>query len=104
MERLEVLQEIQIAAIFSLFAAICGILKYLYSVETGQVFTWWGLFIHAAISAASGAATYLLLEGQGVPVNVAGGLCGLAGWMGPLLFRIGEIYIRKFFKVEKEEL
>ena len=104
MERMRVIQDLQIAAIFALFAAVCGALKYLYTVETGQPFTWCGLFIHVAISTASGAITYLLLEGYGVPFNVAGGLCGLAGWMGPALFRIGEIYVRKLFKVEKEEL
>lgn len=86
------------------FAGISGGLSYLVKVREGQKFKWGEFFLHLAISAVAGVIAYHLLHYLSTPVDLAGALCGIAGWMGTRLMRIFEIIFLRRLGVEKEML
>ncbi len=98
------LSEEAILGICSGFAGVCGALSYLLKVEEGKVFSWREFALHTTISAVFGLIAYELLSYENFPPQVAGALCGVAGWGGTRLIRIFEIVFRKRLGVEKEDL
>lgn len=106
------LSEEAILAICGGFAGVCGSLSYLLKVEEGKPFKWGEFALHTAISAAFGLITYELLSYEDFPPQVAGALCGVAGWGGTRLIRIFEILLpkiaaavlRKKLGITKEDL
>lgn len=104
MQRFQHLTSLDIAGICGLFAGFCGSLSYFLKVEEGHPFKWSEFVLHVVISAVFGLMTYEVLSYYGMPPQVAGACCGMAGWMGTRLARIIEIVIRKRLGVSKEEL
>lgn len=96
--------EFQALAASTSFAAVCGWLNYLLSVQEGRAFSWGGMFIHCAISAMCGCISYELLAFEGFPPGVCGALSGMAGWGGTRLIRLVEIALAKRAGVTKEDL
>lgn len=86
------------------FAAVCGWLNYLLTVQEGRAFSWREMLLHCAISAMCGLISYELLAFEGFPPGVCGALSGMAGWGGTRLIRIVEIFVTKRAGVSKEEL
>ncbi len=83
--------EIRDVALCSTFAAVSGALSYLVKVREGQMFKWGEFFLHFAVSALAGIVAYHVLHYLNVPVDLAGALCGIAGWSGTRLMRVLEI-------------
>lgn len=104
MQRFQNLSSIDIAGICALFAGFCGALSYGLKVEEGHKFTWREFVLHTLTSAVFGLMTYEILSYYGMPSQVSGALCGMAGWMGTRGARIAEIVIRKRAGVTKEDL
>ena len=104
MQRFQHLTSLDIAGICGLFAGFCGSLSYFLKVEEGHPFKWSEFVLHTLISAVFGLMTYEILSYYGMPAQVSGALCGMAGWMGTRGARIVEIVIRKRVGVTKEEL
>lgn len=104
MHRFQQLSNLEIASICSVFAGFCGALSYSLKVEEGHKFKWREFFLHTLISAVFGLVAYELLDYYGMPPQVSGALCGMAGWMGTRLIRILEIVIQKRLGVTNEEL
>ena len=104
MQRFQQLNELQVAGICALFAGLCSSLSYLLKVEEGHPFKWREFALHITISSVFGLMTFEVLDYYGFPPQVAGALCGAAGWMGTRLIRILEIVVRKKLGVTKEEL
>lgn len=104
MQRLQHLSSIDIAGICAVFAGFCGSLSYFLKVEEGHPFKWSEFVLHTLTSAVFGLMTYEILSYYGMPPQVSGALCGMAGWMGTRGARILEIVIRKRAGVTKEEL
>lgn len=106
------LSEEAILGICSGFAGVCGALSYLLKVEEGKPFDLKEFLLHTTISAVFGLITYELLSYEEFPPQVAGALCGMAGWGGTRLIRIIEILgpkivaaiITKKFGIDKEDL
>lgn len=98
------LSEGEILSICGSFAGVCGALSYLLKVEEGKVFSWREFILHILISAVFGLIAYEILCYQQLPPQVAGALCGVAGWGGTRLIRIFEIVVRKKLGVSKEDL
>lgn len=109
---LKSLSDGQILGICGAFAGFCGSLSYLLKVEEGKPFSWREFALHTTISAAFGLITYELLSYEDFPPQVAGALCGVAGWGGTRLIRIFEILLpkiaaavlRKKLGITKEDL
>lgn len=87
-----------------MFSGLCGSLSYLLKVTEGQKFSWLEFILHILISSMCGFFTYQILNFYGVPPQVAGALCGMAGWMGTRFLRIIEIAFRKKLGVTKEDM
>lgn len=104
MQRFQHLTSLDIAGICTVFAGFCGALSYFLKVEEGHPFRLREFLLHTTISAVCGLVSYELLSFYGVPPQVSGALCGMAGWMGTRLLRILEIVIRKRAGVSKEDL
>lgn len=96
--------EFQALAASTGFAAICGWLNYLLSVQEGRPFSWREMILHCAISAMCGLISYELLAFEGFPTGVCGALSGMAGWGGTRLIRLIGIALAKRAGVTKEEL
>lgn len=96
--------EFQALAASTGFAAICGWLNYLLSVQEGRPFSWREMILHCAISAMCGLISYELLAFEGFPPGVCGALSGMAGWGGTRLIRLIGIALAKRAGVTKEEL
>ena len=104
MQRFQSLSNIQIAGICACFAGLCSSLSYLLKVEEGHPFKWREFSLHISISAVFGMMTFEVLAFYGFPPQVAGAVCGAAGWMGTRLIRLLEIVVRKKLGVTKEDL
>ena len=104
MQRFQHLSSLDIAGICALFSGFCGSLSYWLKVEEGHRFKWSEFILHTLASAVFGLITYEVLSYYGMPPEVSGALCGMAGWMGTRGIRIVEIVIRKRAGVTKEEL
>lgn len=106
------LSEEAILAICGGFAGVCGSLSYLLKVEEGKKFSWPEFALHTTISAVFGLIAYELLSYEEFPPQVAGALCGVAGWGGTRLIRIIEIVlpriavavISKKLNIDEEDL
>lgn len=104
--------EAEILGICSGFAGVCGALSYLLKVEEGKKFEVREFLLHTTISAIFGLVAYEVLSYEGFPPQVAGALCGVAGWGGTRLIRIFEILLpkiaaavlRKKLGIDKEDL
>ncbi len=109
---LKSLPEGAIVAICGAFAGFCGSLSYLLKVEEGKPFSWREFALHTTISAVFGLIAYEILSYESFPPQVAGALCGVAGWGGTRLIRIIEIIlpriaaaiISKKLGISKEDL
>ena len=109
---LKSLPEGAIVAICGAFAGSCGSLSYLLKVEEGKPFSWREFALHTTISAVFGLIAYEILSYESFPPQVAGALCGVAGWGGTRLIRIIEIIlpriaaaiISKKLGISKEDL
>ena len=109
---LKSLSDGQILGICGGFAGFCGALSYLLKVEEGKPFSWREFALHTTISAVFGLIAYELLSYESFPPQVAGALCGVAGWGGTRLIRIVEILLpkiaaavlRKKLGIDKEDL
>lgn len=86
------------------FAGVCGALSYLLKVEEGKPFELKEFLLHTTISAVFGMIAYELLAYENFPPQVAGALCGVAGWGGTRLIRLFEVVLRKRLGVKKEDL
>ncbi len=89
------MSDLQILGICGGFAGLCGSLSYLLKVEEGKRFSWGEFALHTSISCVFGLIAYELLKYEGLPPEVAGALCGMAGWGGTRLIRIVEILLPK---------
>lgn len=98
------LSDFQILGISTAFAGICGALSYLVKVEEGKPFEWWELFLHTATSAVFGLIAFEILSFEGFPPELAGALCGIAGWGGTRIARIFEVLFRKRTGITKEDM
>ena len=98
------LTDLQILGISGTFAGICGALSYLVKVEEGKPFEWWELFLHTATSAMFGLIAFEVLSFEGFPPELAGALCGIAGWGGTRIARIFEVLFRKRAGITKEDM
>ncbi len=92
---LKSLSDGQILGICGAFAGFCGSLSYLLKVEEGKPFSWREFALHTTISAVFGLIAYEVLSYEDFPPQVAGALCGVAGWGGTRLIRIFEILLPK---------
>lgn len=93
-----------VLGICSGFSGLCGGLSYLLKVEEGKPFKWGEFLLHSGISAVFGAGAFSILDYYGVPPQVAGAICGVAGWMGTRGLRLIEVLIIKRSGVTPEEL
>lgn len=93
-----------ILGICSGFSGLCGGLSYLLKVEEGKPFKWGEFVLHSGISAVFGACAYSILDYYGVPAQVSGAICGMAGWMGTRGIRLVEVLVIKRSGVSPEEL
>ncbi|WP_302432100.1 phage holin family protein [uncultured Sutterella sp.] len=106
------LPEEAVLAICGCFAGFCGALSYLLKIEEGKRFSWSEFALHTTISAVFGLIAYELLSYENFPPQVAGALCGVAGWGGTRLIRIIEIVlprivtaiISKKLNIDEEDL
>lgn len=106
------MSDLQILGICGGFAGLCGSLSYLLKVEEGKRFSWREFVLHTTISAVFGLIAYEVLSYESFPPQVAGALCGVAGWGGTRLIRIVEILLpkiaaavlRKKFGITKDDL
>ena len=96
--------EFQALAASTGFAAICGWLNYLLSVQEGRPFSWREMFLHCAISAMCGLISYELLAFEGFPPQLCGALSGMAGWGGTRVIRLLEVVLQKRLGLDKEDL
>lgn len=101
---LKSLPEGAIVAICGAFAGFCGSLSYLLKVEEGKPFSWREFALHTTISAVFGLIAYEILSYESFPPQVAGALCGVAGWGGTRLIRIFEVFFQKRLGVTKDDL
>lgn len=96
--------EFQALAASGGFAAVCGWLNYLLSVQEGRPFSWREMILHCAISAMCGLISYELLAFEGFPPGVCGALSGMAGWGGTRVIRLLEVVLQKRLGLDKEDL
>lgn len=89
--------EIRTLGLCSIFASITGGLSYLVKVQEGKAFSWFEFVLHLGVSACAGVIAYQVLHYFDTPIDLAGALCGIAGWMGTRVMRIFEvIFLRRF--------
>ena len=93
MQDLAQLSRAEIAGICAAFGAVGGFLNYWVKVTEGRNFSWREVVVYTATSAFSGFMAYELLDYMGFPPGVCAALCGMSGWMGTRLLRIGEAIV-----------
>ena len=86
--------------IASTFAGVCGALSYALDVRQGKAFSWIDLAINILVSAVCGLIAFEILEYEGFLPQLAGALCGMAGFVGTTLVR----FVRTFTDVKTEQL
>jgi len=86
------------------FAALAGSIQYWLKITEGQMFGWKEFLVHVAVSSLCGLIAFPLLQYAGLPAEVCGSLCGLAGWMGTRLIRLAEVLVRKKLGISEEDL
>lgn len=96
----EQFNEVRDASLVTAFASITGCLSYLVQVYEGKQFSWIGFALHFMVSAVAGFITYLMLHSWSTPADLAGALCGIAGWMGTRMMRIFEILAYRRYGID----
>jgi len=103
MQDLAQLSRAEIAEVCAAFGAVGGFLNYWVKTTEGKSFSWRELIVYTATSAFCGFMSYELLDFWGFPPGVCAALCGMSGWMGTRLLRIGEAVIQHHAEVKKEK-
>ena len=103
MQSLQDMSRVQIAEVCAAFAAVGGFLNYWVKVTEGRSFSVREVVVYTATSAFAGFMAFELLDYLGFPPGVCAALCGMAGWMGTRLLRIGEAVIKNKVDVEKKD-
>lgn len=102
MQALQDMSRVQIAEVCAAFAAVGGFLNYWVKVTEGRSFSVREVVVYTATSAFAGFMAFELLDYLGFPPGVCAALCGMAGWMGTRLLRIGEAIIAQKADKAKE--
>ncbi len=103
MQNLADMSRVQIAEVCAAFAAVGGFLNYWVKICEGRPFSAREVVVYTAVSAFAGFMAFELLDFFGFPPGVCAALCGMSGWMGTRLLRIGEAMIRNRAEVTKED-
>ena len=82
------------------FAGLCGSLSYALNVRQGRKFSWCDLLLNAGSSAVCGLIAFEILEYEGFAPQLAGALCGIAGFVGTTLVR----FVQTFTETKTEQL
>lgn len=61
--------------------------NYALKIISGEIFSWRTLFLQLIVSLFSGSLMWLLLHHYAVTDDLAGAVCGLAGWSGASLIK-----------------
>lgn len=102
MQALSELGRTEIAGVCAAFAATGGFLNYWVKICEGREFSLREVVVYTSVSAFCGFMSFELLDYCGFPPGVCAALCGMSGWMGTRLLRIGEAIIRNKTDVEKK--
>lgn len=86
------------------FSGLLGALSYTLKTKEGKPFKWSEFCIHTIASGAFGLMAYELLFYEGFTPEFSAIMCGMAGFMGTRVARIGEILICKKLNIKKEDL
>ncbi len=86
------------------FATVCGAISYLLKRKEGEKFKWTEFVLHLGASAIAGIIAYHIIHYAGVPPDLSGALCGVAGWFGTRVMRIFEVYFANRLGLSKEIL
>lgn len=103
MQSLQEMSRVQIAEVCAAFAAVGGFLNYWVKVTEGRSFSVREVIVYTAVSAFAGFMAFELLDYLGFPPGVCAALCGMAGWMGTRLLRIGEAIVRNKAELGKND-
>lgn len=86
------------------FATVCGAISYLLKRKEGEKFKWTEFVLHLGASAIAGIIAYHIIHYAGMPPDLSGALCGVAGWFGTRVMRIFEVYFVNRLGLSKEIL
>lgn len=103
MQSLQEMSRVEISGVCAAFAAVGGFLNYWVKICEGRDFSLREVVVYTATSAFAGFMSFELLDYCGFPPGVCAALCGMSGWMGTRLLRIGEAIIRNKTDVDKEQ-
>ena len=103
MQSLQEMSRVEISGVCAAFAAVGGCLNYWVKVVEGRPFSLREVVVYTATSAFAGFVSFELLDYCGFPPGVCAALCGMSGWMGTRLLRIGEAVIKTRSGVKEEE-
>ena len=94
------LNHIQQVGVASGFAGLCGGMSYALRVREGKPFSWADLLLNVSVSAVCGFIAFEILEYEGFVPELAGALCGIAGFVGTTLVK----FIQTFTQAKSEQL
>ena len=103
MQSLQEMSRVEISGVCAAFAAVGGFLNYWVKICEGRPFSMREVVVYTATSAFAGFMSFELLDYCGFPPGVCAALCGMSGWMGTRLLRIGEAIIKNKADVEKKD-
>lgn len=86
------LNHMQQVGVASGFAGLCGGLSYALRVREGKRFSWSDLFLNFLVSGACGLIAFEILEYEGFAPELAGALCGVAGFVGVTLVKFAQTF------------
>ena len=82
------------------FAGLCGALSYSLGVREGKPFSWVDLGLNVVVSAVCGLIVFEILEYEGFLPELAGALCGIAGFIGVTLVK----FVQTFTRVKGDQI
>lgn len=82
------------------FAGVCGGLSYALGAREGKKFSWIDFGLNIFVSAACGLIAFEILESEGFVPQLAGALCGIAGFVGTTLVK----FARTFAQAKSEQI
>lgn len=94
------INQIEQLGIASSFAGICGALSYALRVRQGRPFSLVDLILNGVVSAVCGLIAFEVLKHEGFMPQLAGALCGVAGFVGTTLVR----FVQTFTDVKTEQI
>ncbi len=100
----EQIEEARHVLVSASFATVCGAFSYLLKRKEGEKFKWTEFVLHLGASAIAGIIAYHIIHYAGVPPDLSGALCGVAGWFGTRVMRIFEVYFVNRLGLSKEIL